>query len=57
MSRYNWKRIALLALEAVDIALLYVGANRQRIVQSRRCFFRHRITAVNVWGNRQQPRG
>jgi hypothetical protein len=25
MSRYNWKRIALLALGAVGIALLYVG--------------------------------
>src|SRR5262249_53012735 len=34
-----------------------VAANRQRIVQSRSCFFRHRITAMNVWGNRQRPRG
>ena len=34
-----------------------VRANRQRIVQSRSCFFRHRITAMNVWGNRQRPRG
>jgi hypothetical protein len=25
MSRYNWKRIALLALGAVGIALLYIG--------------------------------
>ena len=33
------------------------SANRHRIVKSGRCFFRHRITPLNVCGNRQQPRG
>jgi hypothetical protein len=36
---------------------LLLVANRQRIVQSGRCFFRHRISVVNVCGNGQQPRG
>src|SRR5437899_9864670 len=30
--------------------------DRQRIVKSGRCSFRHRITRLNVNGNRQQPR-
>ena len=34
-----------------------LGANRQRIVQSGRCFFRHSISMVKVCGSRQQPRG
>jgi hypothetical protein len=33
------------------------GANRQRIVRSGGCFFRHRITALNVCEHRQRPRG
>jgi hypothetical protein len=32
-------------------------ANRQRIVKSGGCLFRHRIASRNVRGNRQQPRG
>jgi uncharacterized protein (TIGR03067 family) len=35
----------------------FLGANRQRIVRSGGCFFRHRITALNVCEHRQRPRG
>src|SRR5512135_633828 len=33
------------------------AADRQRIVSSEGSFFRHRMTSLNVYGNRQRPRG
>src|SRR5262249_55193960 len=46
-----------LVLEVLDRLLPGIGANRQRIISSPRCFCRHRITPLMVSGNRQRPRG
>jgi hypothetical protein len=40
----------------VNLVYYFIGADRQRIVSSRRYFYRHRITPLNVCGNRQRPR-
>jgi hypothetical protein len=42
---------------SLRIELLYLPANRQRIVEPRGSFIRHRITPMNVSRSRHLPRG